>query len=314
MDTIASETGSNVIRMPRLDHETLKGIFTEVEMSTSEDLNALFYISELGELSLVRALHSTRNCSSRRLSRHVGSGGKSYIYACMPNSGKIEIDHLGRSCEISSGDITFLSTDHEYSINMSDDLDAFWLRMPASSVHAHSIALHESLCHALQVSYGIGFAAAELMRASTATSEQLSGRGGRLIAQSLLGFLGELMDSTFIEHPSAVSSYRHKIFSRARDYIEENIGNEYLSPEMVAEGIGISRRYLSEIFASEGTSVMRWVQTRRLERCRAEIECNGLAKHTIQEIAYTMGFANISSFNRAFKAKYGRSPRELLNS
>ena len=82
---------------------------------------------------------------------------------------------------------------------------------------------------------------------------------------------------------------------------------------MVANGIGISRRYLSQIFAAEGSSVMRWVQRRRLERCRLALQANLIELKTIQEIAYSVGFANISSFNRAFKAQFGCSPRAMMD-
>ncbi|MDF1802126.1 MAG: helix-turn-helix transcriptional regulator [Thalassobius sp.] len=80
----------------------------------------------------------------------------------------------------------------------------------------------------------------------------------------------------------------------------------------MAQGVGISSRYLSEIFAAEGTSPMRWVRQRRLELCRMELERQTGGNQLICEVAYSMGFTNVSSFNRAFKAHFGQSPRDLI--
>jgi AraC family transcriptional regulator, positive regulator of tynA and feaB len=55
---------------------------------------------------------------------------------------------------------------------------------------------------------------------------------------------------------------------------------------------------------------MGWVSRRRLERCRTRLAKEVWRPGLITELAFASGFTNVSSFNRAFKAAFGRTPRE----
>lgn len=298
--------------MPSYDPDTVKRLFTKIDVASSERINSRFIVSEMGEVTLVRSSHLSRNCVSRRQRRHIDERDNSYLFACMPLVGQLRISHLGRSCTAESGELCFVTSDEEYVIEMSDRLDALWLRIPTPLLQGHVISMTEFLGRALDISGGIGLSATELMRTSLQTAGQLSERGARLIGQSLVVLLAELADSKISVGDRSRSAYCRKILVRARDFIEEHLADEDLSPAVIAKGVGISPRYLSQLFYSEGVSVMRWVRRRRLERCRMEIERSGPGKTPISEIAYGMGFKNVCGFNRAFKTHFGKSPSDMF--
>ena len=54
-----------------------------------------------------------------------------------------------------------------------------------------------------------------------------------------------------------------------------------------------------------------YIRDRRLERCRLRLLDPRFAHQTVSELAFQAGFGDLSGFNRAFKAKYGLSPRQL---
>lgn len=308
----ASVSAAEEISMPSVDPETVRRLFTSVDVMSSERINTRFVVSRMGEVTLVRSTHRSRNCVSRRRQRHIDERESSYLFACMPQMGHLRISHMGRSCTAGKGDLCFVSSDDEYVIEMSDELDAMWLRIPTPLLQGHVISVTGFLGMSLDVSGGIGLSATELMRTSLRGAGEFSERGARLIGQSVVALLGELADSQISFGDRSRSSYCRKILARARDYVEEHLADEDLSPAVIAKGVGISPRYLSQLFCSEGVSVMRWVQRRRLERCRMELERNGLGKTPISEIAYGLGFRNICGFNRAFKSYFGKSPSEMI--
>ena len=49
----------------------------------------------------------------------------------------------------------------------------------------------------------------------------------------------------------------------------------------------------------------------RLQRCRRDLLDPRLADRSVAAIAFGWGFGDLSGFNRAFKAAYGVTPREL---
>lgn len=218
----------------------------------------------------------------------------------------------GRSSTIQSGHVALLNTNDEYEIAMSDSLDALWLRVPLKLLQSHAISVDEVLGRPLDIRDGLGLVVKQMMYSVMVEDNHLRDRGARIFSQSLLSFLGEVINSNLIPDGLSSSRGRRKILERAQEYTEEHLLDDELTPLLIAQGIGISSRYLSEIFAAEGTSPMRWVRQRRLELCRMELERQTGGNQLICEVAYSMGFTNVSSFNRAFKAHFGQSPRDLI--
>ena len=56
---------------------------------------------------------------------------------------------------------------------------------------------------------------------------------------------------------------------------------------------------------------MGWIKSRRLQKCHHAISQGGGDYASSAEIAYAYGFSDVSSFNRAFKVKFGVTPSEV---
>ena len=93
-------------------------------------------------------------------------------------------------------------------------------------------------------------------------------------------------------------------------FCRQNLHDPDLSPQRVADHVGISVRTLHLRFQEIGQSFGRWVLQSRLEACRlALLDANQRALN-ISEIAYRWGFNDLSHFNKAFRAQFGRTPSE----
>jgi AraC-like DNA-binding protein len=102
---------------------------------------------------------------------------------------------------------------------------------------------------------------------------------------------------------------REQLFEAAVLGVEEMLGDPALAPGEVAKRIAISPRYLHRLFAERGTTFGRWLLERRLARGRDVLLDPAQADRAIGDIAYSVGFADPSYFARAFKARYGTTPR-----
>jgi AraC-like DNA-binding protein len=98
---------------------------------------------------------------------------------------------------------------------------------------------------------------------------------------------------------------------RVKQYIDQRLADPALGPGEVAAAFGISTRYLHRLFEREHETVAQYIRDRRLERCRLLLLDPRLSGHTILMLAYGCGFGDLSGFNRAFRAKYGMTPRQL---
>ena len=91
--------------------------------------------------------------------------------------------------------------------------------------------------------------------------------------------------------------------------IEDNIGSEDFTVSILAREVGLSRSMLHrKLVRYTGKSASELISEIRLSRARDLIE-DDVA--TISEIAYSVGFASPSYFNKAFKKRYNISPGEV---
>jgi AraC-like DNA-binding protein len=108
-----------------------------------------------------------------------------------------------------------------------------------------------------------------------------------------------------------LSSARASALLNVRTAIEARLADPLLDAETVAAAAGVSVRYANALLAQEGTSIVRLIQSRRLERCHRALKDPRQVHRTVTEIASAWGFVDMTHFGRRFKAAYGVLPSEF---
>ena len=93
-------------------------------------------------------------------------------------------------------------------------------------------------------------------------------------------------------------------------YIDVHLSDTRLSVTMVAEGCGISPRYLSHLLQNNGTPFSELVWDKRLKIASRWLAASKPNEISISEIAYRVGFKSPAHFSRMFKKVYKKGPRE----
>ncbi|MCG6500065.1 helix-turn-helix domain-containing protein [Kitasatospora sp. A2-31] len=91
-------------------------------------------------------------------------------------------------------------------------------------------------------------------------------------------------------------------------FIEHNLADPDLTPRRIADRHNISLRTLYTLFRDRPAGVAGTIRRRRLERCHADLARPGLRHRPVQAIAARWGFANHTTFTRAFREAYGTTP------
>jgi AraC-like DNA-binding protein len=93
-------------------------------------------------------------------------------------------------------------------------------------------------------------------------------------------------------------------------FCRQRLADAALTPQVVADHLGVSLRTLHSRFKQIGQSFGRWVLEERLKACGAALRDPLQAGLNISEIAYRWGFNDLSHFNRSFRAHFRRTPAE----
>src|SRR5260370_21966069 len=83
-----------------------------------------------------------------------------------------------------------------------------------------------------------------------------------------------------------------------------------LSPKTIAASSRISLSYLYSLFNDDDTTVGQFVQVKRLQRAYEILVGDPKGHRTVSEIAYEVGFKNVSHFSRTFSRHFRIAPRD----
>lgn len=122
---------------------------------------------------------------------------------------------------------------------------------------------------------------------------------------SLLPVLAQQVDdgtSTADLPPNRVESIK--------SLIEDNLADGCFSITDVAKAEGITPRAIQKIFSRTGTTFSRYLLERRLVLAKTRILAD-TASTPISQIVYSVGFNDLSYFNRTFRSRYGIRPTDL---
>jgi AraC-like DNA-binding protein len=96
-----------------------------------------------------------------------------------------------------------------------------------------------------------------------------------------------------------------------KTYIDAHLGRRDLTIETVAAAHAVTERYVQRLFEAEGTTFTNYVLEHRLFRVFESLNDLRKSGRSIGSLALESGFGDVSYFNRVFRRRFGRRPRDL---
>lgn len=298
------------------DWETgLSTVFVELEFQQADPdqrLVGLMYNYLFGDLVFTRALTRGGAHTVRRSRRMIEASRHNNFYIGCILAGRATLTQGEHSAELGSGDLAILDSTQEYAIEVPQGFDALWVKVPRYRLEGRLVSINEVMAERIIGTSGTGLLASTLLRTALQQAGTISANQANKVANSILDIVAMSLEDHF-RSDYVPRNYGKSLLRRIQEYIDLHLDNEDLSLESVAEAHSMSVRYLNKIFQREGVSTAKWIRMRRLERSRADLEDSAKRQMSISEIGYANGFGNISSFNRAFKDRFGISPKGFRN-
>lgn len=117
-----------------------------------------------------------------------------------------------------------------------------------------------------------------------------------------------LLQPSPVEMPSTEQAFIERLMKT----VEEEIESETFGPEALSATLNMSQRHLQrKIRALTGQRPADFIRTIRLRRAKQLLEQQA---GNVSEIAYQVGFNNLSYFARCFKEEFGQTPSAFLKS
>ena len=254
---------------------------------------------QAGGMQLTRAMH------------HIARATDDHFLIVLQDGGTMHADHGGQAATLRPGDWALFDSARPYVACFDSDFRHTVLKIPRRLMRSRYGPVEAYSGMRIPGDRGMGLVASRFLQSLPEVLPSLDEASASRLASISL----DLISAAIAELPSAArpndSTTRVARRIQIKNYVESHLGDCELSLDRIASALRVSTRYLNDVFEEENTSVARHIWSRRLERCHAALQDPAQAHRSISEIAFGLGFNNMSHFGRAFKGRYGVSPRDF---
>jgi AraC-like DNA-binding protein len=241
----------------------------------------------------------------------VGRRGSRMLLS-LQKKGTALVQQDGRECRIEVGDMFLIDPTRPFSIE-TGEIVTHSVYLEPEGLRSVVPALDTLTARAIKGTEGAGAMFRRLLDEMFVQAASLDEPAADRIADALPYLLSAALAELGQSEQPAPSRLRAMHKQRILRFLRENLRNHDLDASIVATAVNLSTRYVYELFEDDEQSLMKWIWSTRLDRCRNDLASASLAARSIGEIAYYWGFNDVAHFSRAFRQRFAQSPREFRN-
>lgn len=251
-------------------------------------------------------VQSTRQLTSRT-SANIKSDPQDVVIFAVQASGYGFVEQDGRQTRLEKGDFALYEATRPYRLSFDKPFDQLIFRLPRQVLERRLPSLSRQTARRFNGQAGAVALAAGFVFQLAQNAEALGTQGLDTFTNSA----AELIANAIQFETSGVDDADLLRFERLQARILRYIRSSIPDFRELAEMEGMSLRTLHRLFQIHGVTPGKWILDQRLEGVADDLRSASLKSRSITEIAFSWGFNDLSSFNRAFKAKFGVSPKTV---
>jgi AraC-like DNA-binding protein len=228
----------------------------------------------------------------------------------MQIAGSMGVRQDGREFIAKADDLYVIDPRRPFTLDVRGDSRSMVVKAPRGEVTARLGDTASLTARPICGRKPVGSLATGYIAMLGARVDAIKGPAATKIAQQALDLVALAFDEDANGKTPRLSSPRTTTALRLKSSIEAQLHDPGLKPPVAAAAVVISVRYANALLSQEGTSLERYIMTRRLEHCRRALTDPGQMFRTVTDIAYSCGFSDVSHFTRRFKSRFGCSPSE----
>ncbi|UWQ92837.1 helix-turn-helix domain-containing protein [Aliisedimentitalea scapharcae] len=261
----------------------------------------------MGHVGMSRLTSDPLSYERRRA--HIREARQEEYLITLPRVSTVEFRQLGREVRCDPGGFILERGDEPYRFLYENPNDLFVLKVSRKALEERVRQPDRFCARVFNATSGTAGLFASMVDQAQSKFADLGPAASETIGRQLLELLGLALEETSDANSSNLSAVRSAHITRVEKFIRANLKNPDLSPDLIADGCGISKRYLHDLFKDVNGTVSQQIRDHRLIAARDRLAAApGLA---IAEVAYRFGFSDQAQFSRLFKSKFGVTPSEF---
>ncbi len=279
----------------------------DITFRSAPDFSGALDVWPLGHVSLSR--NASDGMLYRRRERHLVQEREESYLITVPELSDIRFVQDGRDVSCRPGAFLVERSHLPYEFSYANP-NALWvLKVPSAVLRARVGEPERLATLRFDSSRGVGAMFVDMIRLSAARLDELDDPGRELVGRQLVDLLAMAIENDDRILAGSASSVRDAHLRRVEQFIRTHLADLHLGPQVIAEGCGVSIRYLHQLFESQERTVCGWIRHQRLLMCDEALR-NLADRRSITEIAYQWGFGDQAQFSRSYRNQFGRTPSD----
>jgi len=274
-----------------------------------EDIQGEIAADRLASLQLSRVTATAQHV--RRTPARIARAGEDYLLVSIQSQGVGQVVQDGRVARLAPGDFALYDSTRPYELRFDGEFQQYVLMLPGPLLRSTVRDTEALTARVVDGQRGAGPLMIGMIRTLAAQIDTLAPASAAAVAESvtqiLIAGLGSLPQAQPVP-PSRLTAYHRE---RIKALVQERLRDPGLSVATLAAALRLSPSTLHRAWAGEGGSLADWIWAQRLDAARRDLCDARQAARSISEIAYAWGFNDAAHFSRAFRARFGCTPRDM---
>lgn len=243
-----------------------------------------------------------------RTSALVARSEKAIYKASLQLSGTSEIIQKNRRITLKPGQWALYDANQPYRVRVGDGSHFLVLQIEHDLLSIEQPYIEWALARGFDNTKGCGSLLLQLLTTALTQRSTLSGIAAEVVSNAILQLIAaQIIESLEVNAQADPSSLHQAELLKIQHYIQQHLHSFDLNVKKLCVVFNCSRRYLYNLFSSQGLTPADYIQRQRLESSCKHLS-NPSYQRPISELAYQHGFKDAATFSHAFRRRYGASP------
>ncbi|SCK60558.1 AraC-type DNA-binding protein [Variovorax sp. HW608] len=241
---------------------------------------------------------------------HIARSSDDYFLVSIQARGQGVVRQDGRDAVLSVGDFALYDSTRPYQLLFDDSFEQIVLKLPGERLRSELRDTEALTATTVSGREGAGHLMLSMIRTLREDIDTLQPASALAVANGVLNILVAGLQTLPAARAPSLSNLTAFHLARIKRCIDARLDDPALSVGMLAAELGLSASQIHRVFRSEPLTLSQYIWDRRLEACSRDLLDPREAGRTVGEIAYGRGFSDAAHFSRAFRERFGCSPRD----
>ena len=247
----------------------------------------------------------------RRTAAKIAHASEDYFLVSIQTRGEGSVLQDGRTALLSPGDFALYDSTRPYELRFEVPFQQYVLRLPGPTLRTALRDTHTLTASKVSGQHGAGHLMIGMINALAADIDTLAPESAAAVAESVTQILVAGLSALPAARQQPVSKLTAYHREQTKAVVRAELRDPLLTVAGIAQRLRVSPSTLHRAWAGEACSIAEWIWTQRLDASRRDLLDPSRDACSVSQIAFSWGFNDAAHFSRAFRARFGCSPREL---